>query len=313
MASLQAHFVAFMVRQQVKRRLRGATTVGQIKAVFEGLTLPAPRGVRFREASLGGVPGEWAESEGSAAPARATLLYLHGGGFVACSALTHRPITGWFALHGFRVFAPNYRLAPDHPFPAAIEDSVAAWRALLEVPGVLPGPAVVAGDSAGGNLALAMMLALRDEGAVLPGAAALFSPATDLTGSGASVQSNARRDAMFIAEKLLPLGEAYLGTTDPRTGLASPLFADLAGLPPLLVHVGEREMLRDDSVRLAEQARRAGVTVDLDVWPVVPHVWQIAHGTVPEARRSLQAAAAFLHRAGAIPRPATPGSALPVT
>ncbi len=116
---------------------------------------------------------------------------------------------------------------------------------------------------------------------------------------------------MFTAENLLPIGEAYLGTTDPRTPLASPLFADLAGLPPLLIHVGEREMLRDDSVRLAEKARRAGVAVDLDVWPVVPHVWQIAHGTVPEGRRSLQAAAAFLHRAGALPRAATPGSASP--
>jgi acetyl esterase/lipase len=290
-ASLQAHLAAFVIRRQIRRRLGRMDDLGQVKAVFEGAKLPAPSGVRFRPDTLGGVPGEWAESESAAT---STLLYLHGGGFIACSPRTHRPITGWFAKHGFRVFAPDYRLAPEHPFPAAVEDAVASWRALREA---VDGPAVVAGDSAGGNLSLAMMLALRDAGDARPAAAALFSPATDLAGTGESYQTNARRDAMFPGEDLKHLGQAYLGSTDPRTPLASPLYADLAGLPPLVIHVGEREVLRDDSVRLAERARAAGVHVDLVVWPVVPHVWQLAHATVPEARRSLQAAAAFLHRA----------------
>ncbi len=224
-----------------------------------------------------------------------TLLYLHGGGFIACSPRTHRPITGWFARHGFRVFAPDYRLAPEHPFPAAVEDAVAAWRALRAA---TPGRIVVAGDSAGGNLSLALMLALRNEGAVLPDAAALFSPATDMAGTGGSMHSNSGRDAMFRGDALQHLAAAYLGGADPRTPLASPLYGDLAGLPPLLIHVGEREVLRDDSTRLAERARAAGVLVDLQVWPVVPHVWQLAHATVPEARRSLAAAAAFLKQAG---------------
>lgn len=303
MASLQAYLAAFMVRWQVKRRLGDMTDLGRAKAVFEGVHLPVPRGVRFRADSVGGVPGEWAESsrgDHDGDLGRATLLYLHGGGFIACSARTHRPITGWFARHGFRIFAPDYRLAPEHPFPAALESAVAAWRALLDVPGVMPGRVVAAGDSAGGNLALALMLALRDEGrTALPGAAALFSPATDLAGTGTSIRSNARRDAMFPGEGLRHLAAAYLGGADPRTTLASPLYGDLAGLPPLLIHVGEREVLRDDSIRLAERARAAGVAVDLAVWPVVPHVWQFAHATVPEARRSLSAAAAFLHGAGA--------------
>lgn len=296
-ASLGAYLGALTVRWQVKRRLRGTPDVRRIKAVFEGMRLPAPRGVGFREDRLGDVPGEWAES---AAPgggsARTTLLYLHGGGFVACSPRTHRPITGWFALNGFRVFVPDYRLAPEHPFPAAIEDAVAAWRALRSR---VAGPIVVAGDSAGGTLALALMLALRDAGEALPAGAALFSPATDMTGTGGSVQGNRMRDAMFYPEVLPPLAAAYLAGADPRTPLASPLYADLAGLPPLLLHVGEREILRDDSTRLAERARAAGVAAEVEVWPVVPHVWQFAHATVPEARRSLRAAAEFLHRAAA--------------
>lgn len=345
-ASPQAHLAALFVRATIRRRLGEMESIARIRASLgNGALLPDPAGVRFRPDRLGGVPGEWAEGRD---PARVALLYLHGGGFVACSPRTHRPLTGWFARHGFRVFAPDYRLAPEHPFPAAAEDAVAAWRGLVEregmngegsrgdpplaaiqvgrssrsAPGAVPSEAVaaqavprgrwakaagssprphvrvaVAGDSAGGTLALAMMLALRDAGSPPPCAAALFSPATDLAGTGDSLRDNARRDAMFRPEGLRRLAAAYLGGADPRTPLASPLYGDLAGLPPLLLHAGEREMLRDDSVRLAERARAAGVEVELRVWPVVPHAWQFAHAFVPEARRSLEVAAAFLHRA----------------
>ena len=308
MASLQAHVAALLVRWQVKRRLGDMKDLGRVKAVFDAAKVPAPRGVSYRPTTLGGIPGEWAEAEGGAL-AKASLLYLHGGGFIACSARTHRPITGWFAGHGFRVFAPDYRLAPEHPFPAAIKDAVACWRAFRAA---ADGPAVVAGDSAGGNLALALMLSLRAQGAPMPGAAALFSPATDLAGTGPSIRANARRDAMFKGEGMESLVHAYLGDVDPATPLASPLYADLAdlaALPPLLLHVGEREVLRDDSVRFAERARAAGVPVELQVWPVVPHVWQFAHATVPEARRSLEAAAAFLRRAGMANADEPPGLA----
>jgi monoterpene epsilon-lactone hydrolase len=302
MASLQARMAALLVRRQIKRRLGNMEDLGRIRAVFEGARLPTPRGVCYRADTLGGIPGEWVERDGwSEGAGRTTLLYLHGGGFIACSPRTHRPITGWFAAHGFRVFAPEYRLAPEHPFPAAVEDVVAAWRALQAA---TPGRAVVAGDSAGGTLALALMLAQRDQGAALPGGAALFSPGTDLAGTGDSIRTNSERDAMFPGEALHHLRAAYLGDADPRAPLASPLYGDLAGLPPLLIHVGEREVLRDDSTRLTERARAAGVFVDLQVWPVVPHVWQFAHAAIPEARRSLAAAAVFLHHAGAAPRTA---------
>ena len=291
MASIQAHLADLLVRWQVKRRLGDMQDLGRVKAVFEGGTLPAPRGVRYRPAILGGVPGEWVEAEGGR-DARATLFYLHGGGFIACSPRSHRPITGWYAGHGFRVFAPDYRLAPEHPFPAAVEDSVASWLAFRRD---VAGPAVVSGESAGGNLALVLMLSLRDKGEVLPDAAALFSPSTDLAESSDSMRTNARRDAMFPGDKLASLVHAYLAGADPRTPLASPLHADLARLPPMLIHVGEREVLRDDSTRLAKRARAAGISVELKVWPVVPHAWQFAHATVPEGRQSLQAAADFLH------------------
>jgi epsilon-lactone hydrolase len=292
-ASWQAHLAAFVVRRRVKRRLGDMADLGRVRAVFEGAKpLPVP-GARIRPGEMGGIPGEWVEGHGDAP---AMLFYLHGGGFIACSPRTHRPITAAFAAWGFRVFAPDYRLAPEHPFPAAVEDAVASWRALRAS---APGRMVVAGDSAGGTLALALMLALRDAGEALPDAAALFSPATDLAGTGASLRDNSRRDAIFRGDALAHLAVAYLNGADPRAPLASPLYGDLAGLPPLLIHVGEREVLRDDSVRLAERARAASVHVELQVWPVVPHVWQFAHAFIPEARRSLTAAAAFLHQAGA--------------
>jgi acetyl esterase/lipase len=248
-----------------------------------------PRGVRVTSDEAGGVHGEWLEGDDS----RATLLYLHGGGYIACSPQTHRPVAGAFARLGFRVFVPDYRLAPEHVFPAALEDACAVFRGLrlraME-------PLVVAGDSAGGGLAVALMLALRDAGEQLPAGAALFSPWTDLAASGASLSGNNSSCAMFYGEDIGPIARLYLGNTDPRHPLASPLYADLANLPPLLIHVGANEVLLDDSRRLAEKARSAGVLVDLKIWAAVPHAWQLAPSLIPEARQSLQQAAEFLLR-----------------
>jgi acetyl esterase/lipase len=220
------------------------------------------------------------------------MLYIHGGGFVACSARSHRPITSALAKRGFRVFSTNYRLAPEHPFPAASDDVLAVWHALRSE---TEAPLVVAGDSAGGTLALSLVIALRDRGERLPAAAALFSPATDLTAGSPSYRENVGRDAMFSTAILERFRAAYLRDADPRDPRISPLLADLAGLPPILLHVGERELLRDDSVRFAAAAKAAGVRCELKVWPVVPHVWQFAEPFMPEARRSLDAAAQFLH------------------
>ncbi len=294
MASVRAHLASFMVKRRIRSKLARITDVKDIRKVFGQAHPPLPKEVSFHSATIGGISGEWAERS---TPATTAMMYIHGGGFVACSPQTHRPITAALAKRGFRVFAPAYRLAPEHPFPAAVDDVVAAWRGLRQK---VEGPIVVAGDSAGGNLALALMISLRDRGEHLPAAAALFSPATDFTGTGASHRENSGRDAMFRPEILQQFGVAYLGTADPKHPLVSPLYADLSGLPPLFIEVGQTEVLRDDAVRLAARAKDAGVHAEVKVWPVVPHVWQIADSFIPEARRSLDAAANFLHgRAGA--------------
>ena len=303
MASLRAHIYDLAIRLAVKRRLGRTLDVYAIRRAFEGARFPAPAGVAFTPGVVGGVPGEWAQAE-AAGGERPTLLYLHGGGFIACSAQVYRPVTGHFARAGFRVFTPDYRLAPEHPFPAAVEDCAAVWAALAPA-----GPAVVAGDSAGGTLALTTIIEARRLGLTPPAAAALFSPATDLIGRSASFRTNGRRDAMFRPESLMRLVPAYLAGADPADPRASPIEADFSGFPPLLIHVGAREILRDDSLRLAEKAREAGVPVELTVFPVVAHAWQLAESFLPEARRSLDGAAAFLHRALRVDAQSEKGSA----
>lgn len=295
MASWQAYLLDFVVRLRVKRNLRGVTDVMKARTILEGGALPLPKDVTFRPDTIGGVAGEWAESKAST---KGVLLYLHGGGYFACSPKTHRPITAAYAQLGFSVFVPEYRLAPEHPYPAAIEDAEAVWHALAQTH-----PAntmTVSGDSAGGGLALALMLTLRNKGHALPAAAALLSPWTDLACTGNSFTSNAKRDAMFWAPGVKDATASYLGTAPATDSLASPLYASMTGLPPLLIHVGDREILRDDSTRLADRARAAGVDVVLRIWPVVPHVWQFAQ-FVPESRESLQAAASFLQSKATMP------------
>ena len=295
MASWQAHTMSFVLRHTFKPRLARATSAQHARAIMNKGTFKTPTDVRITPANLGGVPGEWVEW--GTEPSAGVLLYLHGGGYFACSARTHRPFTTAFARRGFRVYAPDYRLAPENPFPAAVTDAVSAWRAVRAEIGAAT-PMVVGGDSAGGGLALAVMLKLRADGDALPAAAALFSPLTDLVGIGESRRTNDKRCAMFHGKGLGRATEFYIadGGGDPRDPLASPLYADLRGLPPLLIHVGADETLRDDSTELAERARTAGVLVELTVWPAVPHVWQLFHSFVPEGRESLDAAAAFLRR-----------------
>jgi acetyl esterase/lipase len=290
MASFQAHLAVWITKWRVKRRLKGVKDYRVARKILRPDPYKVPSAIQISPARLGSVPGERLEGPSSG---NTVLLYLHGGGYFACSAETHRPITAFFALHGFRVFAPDYRLAPESQFPAAVEDAVAFYRALLGE-GYPPQRIVVAGESAGGGLTLSLLLALRANGVPLPAAAALFSPWTDLAATGDSIRSNTNRCAMFHGIGVAFSARYYLGDTDPRNPLASPLYADLSSLPPLLIHVGADEVLRDDSTRLAERARAAGVSVELKIWPVVPHAWQLAPHLIPEARQSLRESAAFL-------------------
>ena len=256
--------MSFALRHTLKRRLAAAKDIAAIRAAMNrGGRYTIPPGVKFTAASVNGVAGEWAEGSGSPVP---IMLFLHGGGYIACTLKTHRPYAGFFAEQGFRVFMPDYRLAPEHPFPGGLDDAVSVYRGLTSL--YPDSPIVISGDSAGGGLALATMLRLRDEGIALPSAAALFSPLTDLTGIGESRTINDRRCAMFHREGLDLVPGYYAPSVDLaalKDPLLSPVYADYKGFPPLLIHVGEDETLRDDSVRLAPKAREAGVTVEFKI------------------------------------------------
>jgi acetyl esterase/lipase len=248
----------------------------------------------FERVNAGGVPAEWVSAEGSAADR--AVLYLHGGGYIIGSVRTHRVLmAGLSQASGARVLGLEYRLAPEHPFPAPVEDAVAAYRWLL-AEGYDAANIAVAGDSAGGGLTVSVMVQLRYLGLPMPGAAVCFSPWVDLEGVGESMDTNAEIDPMVQQEGLAFMAQLYLDGCDPRAPLAAPLYADLRGLPPALIQVGSAETLLDDSTRLAENARAAGGDVELDVWEDMIHVWQLFAPMLPEGWEALAQAGEFIER-----------------
>lgn len=250
-----------------------------------------PKGVDLEVVADAPVRGEWHRLPGGA---NRTILYLHGGAYVFGSPRLYRTMTYPWALQAkAEVFAPVYRLAPEHPCPAAIEDAVAAFEWLVSG-GEKPETIVIAGDSAGGGLALATMMALRDAGKPLPAGAVLFSPWTDLACTGPSQAANDRTDAMFKRETVAKGGARYAGTLDLRDPRVSPLYGDFTGLPPMLVFASRSELLFDDSARLAPKAKAAGVPMRLEARDGLPHVWPMFHALIPEARESIRIAADFV-------------------
>jgi epsilon-lactone hydrolase len=248
------------------------------------------------------VKGEWIIPMGASGN-NCVVYYLHGGGYISGSAKTNRPITVPLARRlKRRVFSLDYRLAPEHRFPAAVNDALAGYRWLVSA-GVNPRFLAVAGDSAGGGLALALVMALRDRGENLPACVACLSPWADMTGSGESITVNSERDAMFRGEDIGAYASAYLGSQSPITPLASPLFGNFAGLPPLYIEVGESEVLRDDARQVHRKALAAGVSSELRIVKGVSHGWQFGAPFVPEARESLREIAAFITRSGGLKPP----------
>lgn len=256
-----------------------------------------PKGWRIKEMLLPPMHGEWIEpdTDGPDDPTDGrVILYLHGGGYFFYSPREYRPITYALAKGVVaRVFALEYRLAPEHPFPAALDDAVACYRRMM-MDGIPAKNVVVAGDSAGGGLALALLVSLRDHGDPLPAGAVLFSPWTDLAATGATLISNNGADPMFIGPDLGKAAMHYLGTMPGTNPLASPLYADLAGLPPLFVQASTIEVLLDDSRRVVDKARHQGVTVLFKAWPGLPHVWHLFSPFLPEARAALTEASSFV-------------------
>ena len=253
-----------------------------------------PNGVVVERVTLGGSNAEWLVPEG--ADTGAAVLYLHGGGYCIGSLDSHRGLAGRIAVAaGCPVVTLEYGLAPEHPFPAALTDATAAYADLLAL-GAHPESIAIAGDSAGGGLTMALLLALRAAGSPLPGAAVCLSPWVDLTQTSSTFGSMAEVDPMVSKVGLDLMAQAYLGGTDPRSELASPLFAAaLDGLPPVLIEVGAHEVLLDDAVRLADRLRTAGGSVSLTVWPELIHVFQAFPGPlVPEADQSIAAVGSFI-------------------
>ncbi|MFE4871053.1 alpha/beta hydrolase [Streptomyces sp. NPDC056682] len=303
-------------------RPAGPQPVAAMRAGFSAMMaeMIVPAGIRTTETELGGRPAllvERAEgdggrdavggsdggggagvghgSDGGGGPRAATILYFHGGGFVFGSPRTALSLTGSLvARTGFRAFSVDYRLAPEHPFPAAIDDTLSAYRALLDS-GQDPSAIVFAGDSAGGGLAVTTALAARDAGLPLPAAILAFSAGLDATRTGRSMDTKAGVDPIFTRQGLDHTGAMYVAGQDPHQPKLSPaVLADLTGFPPMLLQVGANEMLLDDSTRLAARAEAAGVDVVLDVTADVPHVFQAYTGVLDEADEALDRAALFL-------------------
>jgi acetyl esterase/lipase len=290
--SIQLFVLDKILRVAVKRRFRKRPDVMELRAIMQEMPLrPAPRRVIVDTVSLNGVATERLRT--ASANEKRALLYIHGGGFVAGVPGNHRPLTWRLADKlGVPVYAIDYRLAPEHPFPAALEDCVAAYRALLETE-LKPSAIVIAGDSAGGNLTLATALKLKTLGLPQPAALVCLSPATDWEEKPSRL-SNIGSDAMFVPAVFATVPAAYCPGRDAHDPLISPLRGDLAGLPPTLIQCSGAEMLRDDGVFMAQKLNAAGVAATLEVWPGLFHVWQVMADFLPEGRRAIDAIVAFI-------------------
>ncbi len=299
MASWQSFLMCTMLRFTMKRSGRNGLDIAKTRAGVgtpRPQVLQVPAGWTVGSLSKNGLTFETVErANGAALRNDLVVLYLHGGGYFFGSPQTHRQLGINMARHcDAPVYSLDYRLAPEHRYPAALDDAVAAAKLLTEA---FPSRRLlIGGDSAGGGLALATAVAMRDRGLRAPAALVLFSPWTDLAGTGASLDENTRRCAMFTGKGIREASKIYLGTTDARDPGASPLYADLHGLPPMQIFASTDEVLRDDSTRLAAKAKEQGVSVELHLVRGVPHIWPLFARVIPEGRESLRQVAAFVAR-----------------
>ena|ERR1041385_5537723 len=284
------------IRALLTSKPRPAGWAGRRKRLDEvGSVWPVAEDVELTMVDASGVPGEYSIVPGS--DSSCVLIYLHGGGYCSGSIQSHcRLVTEAGRAARMRTLSLAYRLAPEHPFPAAYEDALSAWR-FLRSQGIAGSQIAIGGDSAGGGLTIALIARLRDAGEELPACAWLVSPWTDLTMSGATLTSKAGVDPLIHREYLTQLAEAYvpvgMDRNDPRV---SPLFADLTGFPPVLIQVGSDETLLDDAVRLAAAAGAAAARVALEIWPHMIHAWPLWNAHLEDGRRALTNAGDFIRR-----------------
>ncbi len=291
--------MADMAIDELKQRIRanrlppGAeVSVAKRRAAMEAVAFRVAPDIDVQSVTVGGLPAQWLRAPGLTGPQ--TVLYLHGGGYVMGSCNTHRALAGAISrAAGAAVLLPEYRLAPEAPFPAAVEDAVAVYEWLL-AEGHAPAQLAIAGDSAGGGLTAATLVALRDKSLPLPAAAVCISPWSDLTRNADSYRARAAADPMIAPEDVAEMAAHYLQGADPESPLASPNFADLRALPPLLIHVGRDEILLDDAVQLHARAEAAGVTTTLEVWDDMIHVWHAFHPLLAAGRDGVARVGEFL-------------------
>jgi acetyl esterase/lipase len=284
------------LREKLAQRVR-PTDIAERRKGYDAYatTYPPAPDIVVEPVTANGVPAEWTTSPD--VDRSCAVLYLHGGGYVIGSLDSHRHLAAEVGrAAGARCLAVHYRLAPEHPFPAAVDDALAGYRYLLDA-GFAPGRIGIAGDSAGGGLVVALLLAIRDAGLDQPAAGWCLSPWVDMEGIGASMTGKAAEDPTVQKEPLLEMAAHYLSGADPRSPLAAPLYADLRGLAPLFIQVGAVETLLDDAVRLAGVAGAAHVPTTLEIWPEMVHVWHMYHPDLAAGRRAIEAGGRFLRGA----------------
>lgn len=280
------------MRKQTRLRKTEALPTTRHNLESLGMRARLPKNCTVESVAIDHVPAEWIVPK-QVVDGR-VLLYFHGGAYCLGSISTHRFLGGYLATAAnAKLLLVDYRLAPEHPFPAAVDDGVAAYRFLLEQ-GVAPHKITVAGDSAGGGLTMAVLLALRDAGDPLPATAVCISPWVDLVGTGESMCTNKDIDVMLSPEFLSRYAQMYVNGDELTNPLVSPIYADLRGLPPLLIHVGTDEILLDDARQLAQRAEAAGVDVTLEIWPEMIHVWHALAMIVPESRQAIDRIGEFV-------------------
>lgn len=298
--SIRSALISAVLRRTLKKQFDNIGDVTEFRnkmASAGGLTSKTPDHVFVSEVKVPSdsaleIPCEWIQLE--QVSAKPVLIYLHGGGYIFGGLDSHRDIAWRLAEAGdVRVLNVDYRLAPEHPFPAALEDAIECYKWLLAC-GISPNQVAIGGDSAGGGLALATLVNIKNLGLPMPNCAILLSPWTDLSTSGDSIQANAESDAILTPGALKAMADHYLGERDRKAPLASPLFADLSGLPAIFIQASESEILLSDAQRLETKILAAGGEAKLETWPKMPHVWQVLAARIPEGKAAIMKLGEFL-------------------
>ncbi len=296
MPSLRSKFCRFLIKKMVAPKLNNLQSIDETRNYMEKMAKYAklPKKTQIEKITIDGIAAEWIY--GNTAREERVILFLHGGGYNLCSINTHRELAAHIAKEsGAKVLLIDYRLAPEHPFPAALDDATLAYRWLLEN-GLTIKNIAIAGDSAGGGLALATAIAIRDAGDPLPSSVACIAPWTDLCMTGDSIKTKSEIDPLIKSESAKVWADNYIGSNDPTNPLISPLYADLKGFPPLLIHIGTDDMLLDDSRRFAKEAEDAGVDVELKIYDKLWHVFHLSVKAMPEAKKAVAEFGSFIKK-----------------